>query len=127
MRRRVMLGIVAALGIAGGVAAQQEMLPRPGPGSGVTPVSQRGNWDVAISNTPTVRVVNAVPVRLGVPSFVRNATFEITWANGDKEAVTVVRFDRQEEARANEGWVEVRSGGKARWVNLAMARSVEER
>ena len=144
MSRFAGIAAVAAVAVGVGVAAQQEMLPRPGPGSGVTPVSQRGNWDVAISNEPTVHIANPVPVRIGVPAFVRNASFEITWANGDKETVAIVGFERQQEARidrpdgrpdprqnrpqpADDGWVQVRDGSKTRWINLTAARSIEQR
>ena len=158
MSRFAVVAVVAAIAVGVGVAAQQEMLSRPGPGSGVTGVAQRGNWEVAINNVPTVRVANAIPVRVGVPAFIKNGAFEITWANGDKENVTIVRFDNRADPRldlpqsrplrpdeapdprpeprqdrpdplqpADGGWVEVRSTGKTRWINLAAVRSIEER
>ena len=129
---RLVLGTVAAVLVGVGVAAQQEMLPRPGPGSGVTPVSQRGPWDVAINNTPTVRVENAIAVK--APPFATNGDFEVTWPNGDKELLTFIvsaaaargKLDRPETS--GEGWIEVRNAkGGRRWINLANARSVEKR
>jgi hypothetical protein len=109
------------------VSAQQEMLPKPGPGSGVTHVrgsvevansptvlaSQQGDWRVAVLNTPSVRVTE-VPS----PGFLRTgARYEITWADGAKETVTVSSI-------ATNGWVEVERS--RRWINLSSARSIRE-
>jgi hypothetical protein len=109
------------------VSAQQEMLPKPGPGSGVTHVrgavdiansptvlaSQEGDWRVAVLNTPSVRVTE-VPS----PAFLRSgAGYEITWADGAKETVTVSGI-------AANGWIEVERG--RRWINLSSARSIAE-
>ena len=134
MSRYVVILAISAVAIGVGVAAQQEMLPRPGPGSGVTPVAQRGNWEVAINNTPTVRIANGIEVR--GPAFVRNGRHQITWSNGDKETVTFTGVfepprDRDDRAPRPEmiqaHWVEVSEGDGKRWINLAAARSVERR
>jgi hypothetical protein len=136
MSRFAVIAVVAALGVGVGVAAQQEMLPRPGPGSGITPVSQRGNWEVAINNTPTVRIANAIDVK--GPAFLKNGRHDIIWANGDKESVTFTGVfdaarDPRDGDRANRPetsqdlWVEVVNDGGKRWINLASARSVERR
>jgi hypothetical protein len=120
--------IVVALGMAAvlwvGVSAQQEMLPKPGPGSGTTKVSgavsiagaadvnasQQGDWRVAITGQPEVRLAAAPFVRSG-------SKYEITWTNGDKESVTIA-------ATGHDGWVRVENP-RGRWVNLQNARSVD--
>lgn len=120
---------VAACGLAAvlwaGVSAQQqEMLPKPGPGSGVTNVtgavsiagvaevkaSQHGNWEVAIAGQPEVRLASVPFVRPG-------GRYEVTWANGDREPVTIA-------ATGPDGWVRV-THPQDRWLNLQNARSVE--
>lgn len=127
----VALGAAALLWVA--VSAQQEMSPRPGPGSGVmnvtgsvsianTPsvtvanapaVRQEGDWRVAINNTPSVRVTE-VPS----PGFLRTgARYEITWVDGTHETVTVSSI-------ATNGWIEVERS--RRWINLTSARSIAE-
>ena len=134
MSKFVAIAAVATVAIGGGLAAQQEMLPRPGPGSGVTPVSQRGSWEVAINNTPTVRIANAIDVK--GPAFLRNGRHEVTWANGDRETVTITsvvetaRDSRHADRRPDttqDLWVEVQTSNGKRWINLASARSIERR
>jgi hypothetical protein len=109
------------------VSAQQEMLPRPGPGSGVTSVtgsvsiantpnvraSQDGDWHVAVANTPSVRVTEVPP-----PAFLRaGTTYEIIWTDGYREIVSVSSI-------AANGWIEVERG--RRWINPSSARSISE-
>ena len=117
------------------VSAQQEMLPRPGPGSGVTNVTgsvsiantpavtvantpnvratQEGDWRVAIQNSPSVRVTE-VPS----PGFLRTGSrYEITWVDGTSETVTISSI-------ATNGWIEVERS--RRWINLSSARSIRE-
>jgi hypothetical protein len=114
------IGVVtAALGAAAvlwvSLSAQQEMLPKPGPGSGITKVMGAVN----ISNVPDVRVIEMPRMVLASPPFVRKGgRYAITWADGDSESVTVL--DVGEDA-----WVQV-EGMRRRWVNLRSARSVEE-
>lgn len=130
MRNSLVFGALALAAVVWtGVAAQQETQPRPGPGSGVTPVSgnitvsgtvsvdalpdvnakQRGQWRVAITDLPDVRVA--------APSFTRKGgRYRITWTNGDEQTVTVTN------PGAN-GWVQIEQA--ARWLNLGNARSVE--
>jgi hypothetical protein len=117
------------------LGAQQEMLPKPGPGSGVTPVSQKGDWAVAISNTPSVHIANPIQVR--GPIFLRRGSYRVTWPNGETENVTIITMasdtqragdrmaDRSPEL-ITDGWVEVQSEGRRRWVNIMAARSIEE-
>jgi hypothetical protein len=130
MRTAVMM---TALGVGAllwaGVSAQQEMLPKPGPGRGVTQVegsvevknapevhaAQRGDWHVAISNTPSVRVTEVAG-----PSFIRSGQrFQITWADGQTEVVVA-------SGAARDGWVPV-GGTSSRWINLANARAIDAR
>jgi hypothetical protein len=128
MRSRLLLSTIGAAALVwAGLSAQQEMLPRPGPGSGVTNVtgsvsisntpvvraSQEGEWRVAIGNTAPVRVTE-----LPSPSFLRPGTpYQVTWADGSTENVTM------SAAPAN-GWIPV-DGGR-RWINLSAARSVAD-
>ena len=121
-------------------AQQQEMLSRPGPGSGITRAAQHGDWEVAISNTPTVRIATPFPVHLRGPVFLRNRTYKITWPNGDVERVTMIAVPDQRPADRNadrlpersaetmaDTWAEVQSeSGNKRWINLMAARSIEE-
>jgi hypothetical protein len=121
------MGVAALLWVA--VSAQQEMSPRPGPGSGLMNVSvtntpsvtvanspavqQQGEWRVAINNTPSVRVTE-VPS----PGFLRTgARYEITWVDGTSETVTISSI-------ATNGWIEVERS--RRWINLTSARSIAE-
>jgi hypothetical protein len=110
--------IIAAIGAAVvwvGLSAQQEMLPKPGPGSGVTKVI----GEVSISNTPNVKITEIPRLVISSPPFVRkNGRFTLTWPDGDTESVTIVET-------GEDGWVQV-EGVRRRWVNLRAARSVEE-
>jgi len=125
MRNVLVVGSLAlAAMVWSGVSAQQEMQARPGPGSGVTRVSgsvdieampdvnakQRGEWRVAITDLPAVRVAGLAFVRAG-------GRYEVTWGGGEKEAVRVSEIGA-------DGWVRVEHQ-RSRWVNLGHARSVE--
>jgi hypothetical protein len=117
--------VMAAAGIAllwAGVSAQQESRIKPGPGSGVMNVvgivdignvpvvhaTQRGDWQVSLANSPTVRV--------GSPDFLlKGRRYKVTWAANDQETVDVTDV--------NGSWVRV---GGGRWINLAAARAVED-
>ena len=106
-----------------GLSAQQEMLPRPGPGSGLSKVTgsvtidempdvnakQRGPWRVGITELPEVHLAGLSFLRAG-------SRYEVTWPAGDKETLAVT-------AVTSNGWVKVDQ--RSRWVNLALARSVE--
>ena len=124
MRNVLVFGSLALVAMVWtGAAAQQEMRPRPGPGSGVTPISgsvgvtslppvdakQSGEWRVEITDLPEVRVAG--------PSFVgKGRRYKITWTNGDEETVTVA-------SQGSDGWIQVEAG--ARWLNLRNARVVD--
>jgi hypothetical protein len=112
--------VAVALGIAGalwiGVSAQQDMLPKPGPGSGITKVTGAVN----ISNTPDVRVVDLPPLSLASPAFARKGgSYIITWPDGGTENIIVAEV-------GSDGWLRA-DGGRRRWVNLRVAKAIEER
>lgn len=128
MRIQVLIGSLAGAGVLwAGVPVQQETRTTPGFGSGLTKVvgtvdigntpdvqaAQRGEWRVAVSNSPTVVVATADFVR-------KDARYSIIWGTGEREQVTVAEA-------APGGWVEVsRPGSLKRWINLASARSIEQ-
>jgi hypothetical protein len=121
MNRRAMALVAAGIAtcVWVGVSAQQEMLSRPGPGSGVTPVRVVDEPVVRLTRGSEVRVVDTISVSVRAPSFVvKGRTLEITWATGDEERVTVGEV-------IDGGWVEVGSpGAGSRYVNLGSARAV---
>ena len=116
------LFIVGALSAAAflwtGVAAQQEMLPRPGPGSGVT----RVEGTVNIGNVPAVRATQEGDWRVTVvpaPFLKPNTRYVVTWQDGSTERIVVLTDV------GHGGWVMV-DGAPRRWINLGTARAVEE-
>jgi hypothetical protein len=119
--------VIAVLGISAisyaALHGQQEMQPRPGPGSGITQVQ----GSVSISNTPDVRVSNVADVRvlqlpsvqIATPPFVRKGgRYAITWTTGEIDNVTIVDSGQ-------DGWVQVETT-RSRWINLRAARAIEE-
>jgi len=75
-------------------------------------VSQQGEWRVAVSNTPSVIVA--------LPAFVRaGGVYECLWPSGEREILRVGSV-------AAGGWVRV-EGPTVRWVNVSLARSLEEK
>ena len=140
MHRTLIVAAALVIGIIGWsrAAAQQEMLSKPGPGSGITRAAQHGDWEVSISSMPPVRIVNAVQLR--GPAFLRNRPYKVTWPNGDEERVTIItvpevratdrgsdRLPERSPELSGDGWAEVQtSTGAKRWINLMAARSVEE-
>lgn len=113
-----LLAVGAALLVWIGVSAQQqEMLPRPGPGSGIIDV--RGT--VSIANVPDVTVTNIPSVTVTGPSFLeKGGRYTITWPSGESEVVTVT------ETGQGSGWVRVASTRGPRWVNVDAALSLEQ-
>lgn len=135
MRVEILMGTLAAAALLwAGVAAQQETRATPGFGSGIVKVAgsvevanepvvhaaQRGEWRVAIANTPAVTVANRPTVVAANPDFVRrDARYVVTWPTGESESVTVTEV-------GSGGWVEVGTPGTGRRrVNLAAARAIE--
>ena len=127
----MVIGCLAGALVWTGVAAQQEVLTRPGPGTGLANVNvvnrpavaaeQGGEWQVAISRMPDVRISNTATVSIQLPRFASKGTYLVTWQSGESERVTVIDI-------GEDGWVQAantaRSG--ARWVNLRSARAIEE-
>ena len=126
--RTITLIITGLVLLCAGAAAQQEMRSTPGPGSGTTGVRgtvdigtippvhavQRGDWQVAVSNVPTVT--------MAAPAFARaGGRYSITWSTGETETVTIVEPSQG-------GWVQVERGGdgRGRWINLTSARAISE-
>jgi hypothetical protein len=116
MRNSVMalMAVGAAVVVWIGVSAQQEMLPRPGPGSGIIDV--RGT--VSLANVPDVRIAEIPPVTINGPAFLqRGSRYTVTWPSGEREQITVT------ETGQGGGWVRVST---SRWVNLDAAYAVEQ-
>ena len=126
MRTRIVAGVVFAV-LCVAVAAQQDVRPVPGPGTGIVKVTgavdvgtmppveavQRGDWKLAVSNTPTVQVVPADFLKTGV-------VYGITWSDGAQETLSI-------EQVLPGNWVRtVSKNGRRRWANLALARDVQE-
>ena len=140
MRSTLIVAAVLVMGIIawGRAGAQQEMLPRPGPGSGITRAAQHGDWQVSISDMPALRITGGVPLR--GPTFLRNRSYKVTWPNGDEERVVITavpdvratergteRLPERSPELTSEVWVEVQTGsGNKRWINLMAARAIEE-
>lgn len=113
--------IVAAAGAAAmlwtGVRAQQEMLSRPGPGSGIT----RVEGSVSIANMPPVRAMQDGEWRVAIAPvtfFKPKVRYLVTWPDGSVERMTIAETGQGD-------WV-LTEGTSRRWLNLAVARSVEE-
>jgi hypothetical protein len=115
MRAGVIATAAAAAGILWvGLSAQQEMLPKPGPGSGITKVVGAVN----IANTPDVRVMQMPPIFIANPPFVnKGAHYSLTWGDGGSEDIVVAEVGQ-------DGWIRVQ-GNRTRWINLRLARSLE--
>ena len=106
----------------------------PGPGSGIITVNgtvdvanlppldvgQRGPWAVSIANAPDVRVTNTATVALAPASFLKiGGRYVVIWPVGETETIRVAQL-------GSGAWVNVEGGTRRRWVNLAVARAVEE-
>jgi hypothetical protein len=127
----VVIGCLAIALVWTGVAAQQEVLSRPGPGTGLSSVNvvnrpsvaaeQSGEWQVAIRGISDVRITNATPVRVQLPQFAGKGKFLVTWPNGQTENIQVLDV-------GEDGWVQVANAARTgpRWMNLRIAREIEE-
>ena len=111
------LGLAATAWVA--LSAQQEMLPRPGPGSGVTPVRIVEEPVVRLARGSEVRLADPLTVSIRPPGFVvKGRMLEITWGTGEVDRVTVSDV-------LDGGWIDVgSSGGGTTYINLTSARSV---
>ena len=126
---------IVIVGLAWGLQARgasSQVQQVPGPGSGVVSVvgrvevadgliqaRQSGDWKVLVANTPDVRVVNTptvVPAPL--PFLKAGVRLQVTWADGSTATIRVVQ-------PGGGGWC-LTEGQRPAWVNLNLARSVEE-
>lgn len=119
--------------IAWGRASSGQVQPVPGPGSGIVTVTGKvqiddvvrvtpavPDWRVTVGNVPDVRVVNTHGVTLTLPSFVKvGGRYDITWGPNERESIRVAET-------LPGGWVRADTDGRTRWLNLTLARSVEE-
>ncbi len=119
MRALLIVGALSAAAFLWtGVAAQQEMLPKPGPGSGIS----RVEGTVSIDNVVAVRATQEGDWRVTVvpaPFLKPNTRYLVTWPDGSTERVVTLT------EVGHGGWVMV-DGAPRRWLNLGMARAVEE-
>jgi hypothetical protein len=105
----------------------------PGPGTGIVTVTGKvgiddvvrvapavSDWRVVVGNVPDVRVVNTPAVALSLPSFIKvGGRYEITWGANERESIRVVET-------LTGGWVRAENANRPRWLNLTIARGVEE-
>jgi hypothetical protein len=121
----VFAGALLCVSVAG-----RQVQPYPGPGTGIVTVAgtvnvgnspsvlatQYGEWKMVVSNTPEVRIADAV--RIASPSFLTpKRTYEVVWGTGDRETLSVVDV-------GVDGWARVQHAGGQRWVNASLARSI---
>ena len=124
--------IVAALLVAGAASVRQDVRSVPGPGTGIVTVKgtvdigalpdvrsvQAGDWKVNVANTPNVRVAATAPL-----DFIQQGRrYRITWPVGEVLEVVV-----REVATSGSLWIRVDGpDGRRQWINLALAKSVDE-
>jgi hypothetical protein len=134
MRTKVVTGVVVAvvaLYLARSTHGQVQSVP--GPGTGVVTVQgvvdvralppidvgQRGDWKMSLANVADVRVVNTPTVVAAPLAFLKvGGKYDITWPAGDRETIGVAQL-------GSGGWVRA-AGGRQRWLNLSVARAIEE-
>ena len=132
MNSKVLLivGMCVTGALWAGVSAQQEMQARPGPGSGVMNVNvinhpavtaaQSGEWQVSLTRPADVRITNNPNITVSNAYFLaRGTAYRITWSGEERETVTVTEV-------GGGGWVQVQSAGARRWINVSIARVIEE-
>jgi hypothetical protein len=116
-----------------GVSARQGQA-LPGIGTGIVPIRgtvdisnvptvqavQQGEWRVAVAGTTDVRLATLPPVSIAAPDFLRRgARYNVVWSTSERELITVTQLGPG-------AWVQTQAPGRARWINLSAARSVEE-
>jgi hypothetical protein len=125
MSTKSVIGVLiftVAVSWAGLSARQSQTVPGPGTGiatvegtvkiGNTVPVSQAGQWNVDVANTPKVIV--------GPPDFLNRGTYTITWAGGEREVVTITAVGVGLWVRADS------PNQRPRWINTALVRSIEE-
>jgi hypothetical protein len=135
MRTKIAAGaVIAVVASYWAASTHGQVQSVPGPGSGMVmvqgevdirrlpaiDVGQRGDWKMSLASVADVRVVNAptvVPVGL---TFLRaGSRYDITWSAGDRETIAVAEL-------GSGGWVRATVGGRQRWLNLSVARAIED-
>jgi hypothetical protein len=135
MRSHIIIGVtVAVAGLFWARSMNGQVQPVPGPGTGIVTVQgevdvrrlppvevvQRGGWRVSLADVADVRVVNIPPVASAPLAFVRvGVRYDITWPAGDRETVSVAQL-------GSGGWIRATVNGRQRWVNLSVAKAIEE-
>ena len=132
MRTKVVAGVVVMAAMCWGRLVTGQVQAVPGPGTGIVTVQgevdirrmppmavmQGGQWKVSLEGASDVRVV--APVAIAPLPFIRaGVRYVVTWPAGDTETVTVAET-------GGGAWVRAGGPGRARWVNLAVAKGVEE-
>jgi hypothetical protein len=127
----LVLSVIAMLWVATSANEPQRV---PGPGSGVVRVegtveignapmvnaTQNGPWKMSLTNVPDVRVVNTAAVSLAPLDFIKTGKrYAITWPGGERDVIAVTQV-------TTGGWVRVQGAGQQRWMNVSLARAVEE-
>jgi hypothetical protein len=135
MRRKIVTGVlIAVVALYWVRSTDGQVQSVPGPGSGIVTVQgevdirslpvidvgQRGDWKVSLANVADVRVVNTPTVAAAPLTFVKvGGRYEVTWPGGDRETVGVAQI-------GSGGWVRAAVNGRQRWLNLSVAKAIEE-
>jgi hypothetical protein len=135
MRTKVVTGLVIAVGaVYWARSTDGQVQSVPGPGSGIVTVQgkvdirslpamdvgQRGDWKVSLANAADVRVVNTPAVAAAPLPFLKvGGRYDVTWPAGEHETIAVAQL-------ASGGWVRAAVSGRQRWLNLSIARAIEE-
>jgi hypothetical protein len=135
MRNKVIIGVLCAVGAAiWARSSSGQVQAVPGPGTGIVIVKgtvdvgnvpiveavQRGEWRVSLPGPADVRVTNAPPAALASHVFLRvGGRYDVTWPVGEKETVAVAQLGAG-------GWVRVDGPGRRRWLNLDLAKYIDE-
>lgn len=132
MRIQVAVGAAIIAAGLGGFLYAQETRPVPGFGTGVVKIEgtveignapvvlahQSGEWKMTLVSPADVRIVNAPPVTLAAPAFLKkDARYEVVWATGDRQTIRVAEV-------GTGGWIRVDATDGEQWLNLASARAV---
>ena len=119
MRKKIITGVavvLVALYLVRSTHGQVQSVP--GPGSGIVAVQgevdvrrlppidvgQRGDWTVAAAPLAFLKV---------------GGRYDVTWPAGDRETIGVAQL-------GSGGWVRAAAGGRPRWLNLSVAKAIEE-
>jgi hypothetical protein len=133
LKRTIAIMVAAVVTIAVVRSSSGQVQPVPGPGTGIVTVTgtvgindvvrvtpATNDWRVVVGNVPDVRVVNTPAVAVSPPPFVRvGGRYEIAWGPNERESIRVVET-------LTGGWVRVQTDSRSRWLNLTLARGVEE-